>query len=97
METKKAEYISSQSKSLVALSRKKTNLKNRLKKDLSPKMFQTVSCDLDHTMMEISKCRERIGYVLGFLQIKDLRAEYRPNNWQVYEGVADELMNINFD
>jgi len=97
MEIKRAEYISNQSKELVRLSRKRKNLHDRMHKELSEKQFQNVTADLDHTMMEISKTCERIGFVLGHLTLFELIEEYRPNGWQTYQGVRDEMRNIKFD
>ena len=97
MEIKRAEYINNQSKELVRLSRKRKNLHNRIHKELSEKQFQNVTADLDHTMMEISKTNERIGFVLGHLTLFELREEYKPNGWQTYQGVKDEMRNLKFE
>ena len=97
MEIKRAEYINNQSKELVRLSRKRKNLHNRMHKELSESQFKTVSADLDHTMMEISKTCERIGYVLGHLTLFELIDEYRPNGWQTYKGVKEEMEKIKFE
>jgi len=97
MEIKRAEYISNQSKELVRLSRKRKDLHNRMQKDLSETTFKNVCADLDHTMMEISKTCERIGFVLGHLTLFELIEEYRPNGWQTYKGVKEEMEKIKFE
>jgi hypothetical protein len=97
METKRAEYINNQSIELVRLSRKRKNLHNRMFKELSDRQFKVVCADLDHTCMEIQKTEERIGYVLGFLTLFELREEYKPNGWQTYQGVKDEMRNLKFE
>ena len=97
MEISRAEYISNQAKELVRLSRKRKNLHDRMHKELSEKQFGNVIADLDHTMMEISKTNERIGFVLGHLTLCELREEYRPNGWQTYQGVKEEMEKIKFE
>jgi len=97
MEIKRAEYISNQSKELVRLSRKRKHLHNRMHKELSESQFKKVCVELDHTMMEISKTCERIGFVLGHLTLFELRDEYRPNGWQTYKGVKEEMEKIKFE
>jgi hypothetical protein len=97
METKRAEYINKQSLELVRLSRKRKHLHDRMHKELSEKQFQSVCTELDHTMMEISKTCERIGYVLGHLTLFELVEEYKPNGWQTYQGIKDEMRNLKFE
>jgi len=97
METKRAEYINNQSRELVRLSRKRKHLHNRMHKVLSENEFKKVCAELDHTMMEISKASERIGYVLGHLILRELREEYKPNGWQTYKGIREEVENLKFE
>lgn len=96
----KEEYIYNHSKILLRDKRKANaisfNLVNNHDK-LSEKRWSKLNADYSFLLMEIDKTKERIGYVLGYLTLFEMRDEYNPTGWHKYQGVKDEVKSLKFD
>jgi len=92
------EYIVKQSKELLRLvrQRKKLNARVTLHDQMSSKAFDKLNTDIHWLCMNIDKTRERIGYVLGYLTLLELRDEYQPSGWTKYKGIKGEMLTLNF-
>ena len=95
----KEEYIVNQSNELLKMVRRRKILNNTLMKydEMTDKRWQKLNADLSWLCMEIDKTRERIGYVLGYLTLFELRDEYKPTGWHTYQGVKEEVKLLKFD
>jgi hypothetical protein len=89
------EYIKFQANELFRLAKKRDKLSEDLfKGDLSAKAFDKKSADLNWTCMEIYKYQERIGYVLGYLKLDEVREYYEPSGFHRYKGIREELSKL---
>lgn len=92
-------YILTQAKELKKLTEKRNKLNAKVNEhaSMTQKAFTKLCNDISWLSMEIDKTKERIGYVLGYLTLFELRKEYSPSGWQTYEGIDGEMRNLKFD
>lgn len=94
---KRYEYIKKQATELFDLCKKRDKLHERTMQDLTPKAAQKLSSELNWLGMHIDQTKERIGFAMGFLNIEDLRSEYRPSSFHKYDGIRKEMENLKLD
>lgn len=95
---KRHDYIKSQAAVLKRLCDKRDKVSARyLKGELTQKMYQNLSAELNFTGMEIEKTKERIAFALGYLIPENAIEEYRPSEFHRYKGVREELEKLKFE
>jgi len=94
---KRHEYIKKQAIELNSLCSKREKLKQRYNSDLSPKMAQNISAELNFLGMSIDQTEERLSFALGRLLPENARQEYRPSPFHTYKGIRFELEKTVFD
>ncbi len=92
------EYIFNQAKELKKLSTKQKKLSERsMSGNLTQKATQNLHADMNWVGMEKSKTEERLGFVMGFLRLSDLREFYEPSAYHKYNGIRAEMEKLKFD
>ena len=94
---KRYEYIKKHATELSKLCVKRKKVSERYQSDISQKMKQNLNAELNFLGMHIEQSEERLSFALGKLLPENAISEYRPSQFQRYDGIRKELENTKFE